>query len=110
MEYDGIPKINKEYFCRKEYLVSQEELTLLLYGIAHIEDVEWVESIYLKYMFHDNKWIAFAAISSLGDMARISKFHNKHNVINKLKQLEKRNDEYKYRIENTLSDINIFEV
>ncbi len=72
-KYEKIKKIDKQEFLVRQYSVSIENLTLLLYGISEVEDWKWVQDIYCKYLNHDDKMVVIASIKGLSEIARINK-------------------------------------
>jgi len=85
-----------------------ENLCSLLIGISEIEDWKWAQDIYLKYLNDRDQWVATAAITGLGHLARISKNLEKEKVIGALEELSKNNPKLKGKIRDAISDINIF--
>ncbi|QTE21205.1 hypothetical protein [Polaribacter cellanae] len=86
---------------------TNEDIKLALIGaVRGIDDFNWLQSIYLKYINHSNFWVAKTAINCLGDLARI---HKKINLTELYYSFDKIEDEkLKPTIQDTLEDIMIF--
>lgn len=108
MKYVEIERINKQEFLAKEPTANSEQLSLMLYGISEIDDWEWVQEIYCKYLNHTERWVVIAAIKGLADIARISHNLNKDKIINMLKRTAEKNNDLKDIIEDAIDDIELF--
>ncbi|AVF37582.1 hypothetical protein BV494_21875 (plasmid) [Rahnella sikkimica] len=87
---------------------NSEELTLLLLGLTELDDWPWVQDVYLKFINDKNIWIASAAISGLGDLARIHRQIGKEHVVKALTDLASSRKELIGKIGDALDDIAIF--
>jgi hypothetical protein len=88
--------------------ISRDELVTLLLSLYEIEDVKWVQEQYQKYISNEDYWVASAAITGLGHLARISKSVEKDSMIHMLKDLCVERPELESKIEDAISDIDVF--
>ncbi|MDK1288395.1 hypothetical protein [Pseudoalteromonas umbrosa] len=99
---------SKEYTETQLNLAKGEELCLLLLGLCELEDWKWVQNIYLKYIYDDDHWVATAAITGLGHLARISGQLDKKTVVQSLTALIEIKPALEGKVRNTISDIEMF--
>ena len=107
-EYHSINLISKLEAKAKLEVLEGEELCLLLLALSDLDDVEWVQSIYLKYVNDEDRWIASASITGLGHLARTSGQLDKDLVIATLTDLKKVRMDLKGKISDAMSDIEMF--
>ncbi|ELR68834.1 hypothetical protein C900_05780 [Fulvivirga imtechensis AK7] len=71
-----------------------------------IDDWKWVQEKLLRYIYHENFWVAKNAITGLGDVARI---HGKLDKRRVLEGLEKIENERLLGVKlSAIDDINMF--
>ena len=107
-EYQSIHPVAQKDAEAKLNVVKGEALCSLLLAISELDDVEWVENVYLEYIHDDDQWVSSAAITGLGHLARISGQLNKNLVIKTLTDLAKVKSELKGKISDAISDIEGF--
>ncbi|QMV16763.1 hypothetical protein [Vibrio spartinae] len=108
-KYESIPFQTKdEAIAVLDKAQSTEELCVLLLGLCEIEDWEWVQEQYLKYIHDEDKWVSSSAITGLGHLARINGNLDKKRVITTLEQLAQNRPELEGKISDALSDIDIY--
>ena len=88
-EYQSINPISKLEAKAKLEVLEGKSCVLLLLALSDLDDVEWVQSIYLKYVNDEDRWIASAAITGLGHLARTSGQLDKDLVIATLIRFKK---------------------
>jgi hypothetical protein len=96
---------------KAEKIFSQDNLNAIknaLVSIAFYEkDWRWCQNICLNFLDHPDNEVKNVAITCLGHIARIHNKLDRDLVVSKLEQLLK-NDALSSRIEDALSDIEIF--
>lgn len=107
-EYEQIDSVTKTEAEQRLCRADSDELCRLLIAISEIEDWQWVQGIYLKYLYSDDIWGASAAIKGLGDLVRISGCIDKRLVTEALSNLSHNNLFLQGKIEDALSDIEVF--
>ncbi|WP_017662958.1 hypothetical protein [Baaleninema simplex] len=108
MQYEDTPKLTKEDFIIQVKNASQEELCLLLLGIYELNDWKWIQSTYLDYLKHQDKWVASAAIIGLGHLARVHGEIEVKKVVSCLEKVAQCRPELEGKVEDAISDINMF--
>jgi len=81
---------------------------VLLLGICQWPDWRWVQSVYLHWMHHEDHWVAGAAITGLGHLARCARRMDKAIVVPALEALVQNRPAMAGKIENALDDIAMF--
>ncbi|MBQ4880115.1 hypothetical protein J8M21_23160 [Pseudoalteromonas luteoviolacea] len=107
-KYQRVTPVSKEYAETQLNLVTGEELCLLLLGLCEQENWEWAQSVYLKYIYDDDHWVASAAITGLGHLARISGQLDKETVVKSLTDLIEVKPSLEGKVHDTLNDIEMF--
>ena len=108
IEYEQLPIITKNEAEKKIKVADRDELCRLLLSICRLEDSKWIQNVYLKYISDEDKWVASAAITGLGHLARISGELEKDKVISALEDILKNKPELEGKINDTINDINVF--
>lgn len=109
MQYEIISAFNKEQAESKLDDTEGEELCLVLLSLYEIEDWQWVQDIYLKYINDKDNWVASAAITGLGHLARVSGKITKGKVI-ALENARQNNPDLNGKIADAISDLNMYGV
>lgn len=107
-QYQSIPKISKANAERELSMAEGENLCLILLSLSEIDDWKWVQETYLSYISNSDKWVASAAITGLGQLARISGDLDKDRVVESLEQLSRINPSLSGKVQDSISDINMF--
>lgn len=107
INYRSLPKAPKQVEAQLKTLQG-EELCLFLLSLSEVDNWKLAQDIYLKYINNEDKWIASAAITGLGHVARISKMLEKEMVVQTLKKTLAKRPELEGKINDTLNDILIF--
>ena len=107
-QYQDLPRVSEKDIETKLELAKGEDLCLLLLAMSELENWRWVQEKYLTYLTHEDKWVASAAITGLGHLARLSGNLDKDKVISSLKKLESERPELIGKIEDSISDIEVF--
>ncbi|MCF6204642.1 MAG: hypothetical protein L3J59_13400 [Methylococcaceae bacterium] len=108
MIYEQLPKITKEEAEAKLKVTYGEELCLLLLSIYEIEDWKWVQDTYIHYVTNEDKWVASAAITGLGHLARITDELENGKVLDVLEGVSSSNPELEGKVSDAINDINMF--
>lgn len=108
MIYENIPTITKDKFIREYSSVTDEQLCLLLLGLDDSEDFEWLLNTYIHYLKHKNFWVASAAISGIGDLARKTKALDKNIIVKLLNDIAESRHELKSKVNDAIDDLNHF--
>ncbi len=108
IQYEKLPQITKEQAEIKLKNAQGEELCYLLLSMCELEDWKWVQDIYLQFVRDKNHWVAAAAITALGHLARIAGKLEKDRVIDILKDISNTRQELKGKAKDAISDINMF--
>jgi len=107
MKYQSSSFSNKEEVNKLLESNSNEDIISAILGSVNgINDFYWVQSLCLKYINHNDFWVAKTAINSLGDLARIYKEMNTDKVCNALQAVE--DEKLLPTISDTLEDITLF--
>ena len=69
-EYQSIHPVTQKDAEAKLNVVKGEALYSWFLAISELDDVEWVETVYLEYIHDDDQWVASAAITGLGHLAK----------------------------------------
>ena len=80
-DYQSIPELTKEQAEQLLNKVEGDDLCLVLLALSTLTDWRWVQSVYLQYIDHVDKWVASSAISGLGDLARCSRMIDRDIVL-----------------------------
>lgn len=92
-----------------ESSTQTEEIVHALLGVAQSDsDYQEIQNLLLQYIDHSDKWVAGAAISGLGDLARIQRKIDLSLVKEKLSTLQKSRPELEGKISDALSDFEVF--
>lgn len=108
MEYQNLPEVTKSRFEAEMPNAGDREKAILLLGIHECSDWRWVQSVYLEWMQHQDHWIASAAITGLGHLARCAGQIEKNKVVPALEALAKTRLEMAGKVEDALGDIEMF--
>ena len=108
INYQKLPKLTPEETIKKLNSSSGEELCLLLLSLSELDDWLWVQNTYLTFIGHNDKWVASAAITGLGHLARNCGNLEKEKVLTILKNTLTKRPELQGKIEDAISDIDIF--
>ncbi len=85
---------------------NENIISALLGAVNGITDFDWVQELCLRYVNHDDFWVAKTAINSLGNLARV---HSKISLDRVYKELENIDKiELKSTVSDVLDDIMIF--
>lgn len=107
-KYQSLPSITKENAKVQLELAEGEELCLLLLSLSELDDWKWVQNIFLTYISNDDRWIASAAITGLGHLARNSRNLDKDKVINCLTHITDLDSSLEGKVQDAISDIEMF--
>lgn len=88
--------------------ISRDEIVQLLLGLYEIEDKQWVQDLYLKFIINDDFWVSSAAITGLGHLARVNGLPDKSKVVCALNNLCREKSELELKIVDAISDIDTF--
>ena len=108
MKYEQPPDLDKESAIKKLSTSRIEDIPLLLAGISQIDDYKWVQDTFLKYLCHDDFWVAKSAINGFSDLARIHGQLDLEKVTASLKELAIKKPSLSGYVEETLEDLKIF--
>ncbi len=86
----------------------EEKVNSIIRAVSTIEDQAWLVNLCLKYMNHEDQWIAGAAINGLGDIARIFGRLDMEMILKKLDLLRPKRKELAGKIEDAIDDIKKF--
>lgn len=86
-----------------------KELVLALLGIYDLEEVDWVQETYLDHLNHKDEWVAGAAATGLGHLARVSGLPDKNKVLNRLRTLETDSKVLESKVRSAMNDIKVFQ-
>ncbi|AUI85886.1 hypothetical protein BS333_05550 [Vibrio azureus] len=107
-EYQRVTPVTKEAAEIRLNLAKGEELCLLLLALCDLEDWKWVQNVYLKYIYDDDLWVASAAITGIGHLARVSGQLDKKIVVKSLTDLAAVKPNLEGKVCDTISDIDMF--
>lgn len=108
--YQKIPELQFNNITERLNSSDGEELALLLLGLLELDDWEWVQDIYIKFINNKDIWVASAAIGGLGDLARIHGHIDKERVVKSLTNLANSREELRGKISDAVDDIDMFTV
>ena len=109
MKYVEIQKtLSKNKFQEEEKNADSEKLCLLLYKISCINDWEWVQNTYIRYLSHQDKWVKIAAIRGFSEIARCTHNLEKNKVLSQLKNIVKDDTSLEEIVQETIDDIELF--
>jgi hypothetical protein len=109
MKYEELPEITKEEAEAKLGTVTGECLCKLLLAMSSLSDWQWVQSIYLEYAHHSDRWVAAAAIIGLGHLAMSARRLDKAQVLPVLEAIAQSNPDLAGKVGDAISDIEVFE-
>ena len=107
MKYESYSFDNKEeieFLLRSK--INDNIINALQGAINGIDDCKWLQELCLKYINHEDYWVAKTAINGLGDIARVFNDLDCLKVVNQLNQIKRKDLEG--AINDTLSDIKMF--
>ena len=107
-KYESLPSVTRESAEYGLKSAKGEDLCRLLLSLSELPDWEWVQEIYLKYINHDDRWVASAAITGLGHLARNAGKLDKSTVVDCLKEVAEANAGLEGKVQDALSDIDVF--
>ena len=110
MKHDKIPTITKSQADNVFSTGSRDEICRALLGIYELGDEhwEWVQATYLQFLKHEDEWVACAATTGLGHLARVSRRIDHEMVVPALKQISERSLRMKGKVSDALEDIAMF--
>ena len=86
---------------------NNEDIKMAIIGaINGIKEWEWLQDLCLRYIFHNDFWVAKTAIDGIGDIARIHKKLDVDKVKYAFNQIS--NMKLKQIISSVLDDMKIF--
>ncbi|TRX34061.1 hypothetical protein FNW52_14725 [Flavobacterium sp. ZT3R18] len=86
---------------------NNEDIKKAIIGaINGIKEWEWLQNLCLKYIFHNDFWVAKTAIDGIGDIARIHKKLDVNKVKYDFNQIS--DERLKPIINSVMDDIKVF--
>ncbi|WP_370336919.1 hypothetical protein [Parvularcula marina] len=85
-----------------------EDLPLLLVSLPDMDEADWVEATCHAYLDHDDPWVANAAATALGHLARIHGRLDTEKTVAGIEAAKTRHPEMAGRMDDALSDIAFF--
>ncbi|OOE77141.1 hypothetical protein [Salinivibrio sp. ML290] len=107
-EYQSVIPVTKESAESALSSATGEELCLLLLALCELDDWEWAQDVYLRYIYDEDIWVASAAITGLGHLARVSGQLDKKTVLKNLSDLAKLKPKLEGKVYDTINDIQMF--
>lgn len=108
MKYEKIKTINKEQFLKAISVSPTAELPKLLLGIQNIDDILFLQNIYLKYMYHNDFYTAKTAINGLAIIVKNNQGLDIKNILVELERLKSKVSSLENIITDTINDIHNF--
>lgn len=108
IQYEKLHKITREKAESKLKVLHGEDLCRLLLSMCELEDWKWVQDTYLRFVRNNDYWVAAAAVTGLGHLARTSGELEKDKVIGILEDVARSVPELEGKVDGAISDINMF--
>ncbi|RFB05011.1 hypothetical protein [Parvularcula marina] len=85
-----------------------QDLPLLLVSLPDMDEADWVEATCHAYLGHDDPWVANAAATALGHLARIHGRLDTEKAAAAIEAAKTRHPEMAGRMDDALGDIAFF--
>ena len=107
-KYEKIDNTNLKNKINSLDSMSIDELCPTLISLSEFDDADLVLDVYFEYMKHQDKWVASAAITGIGHLARLNDLKDIDIIQLKLNALLKERPELEGKIDDCLDDLDTF--
>ena len=106
--YDATLELGRAEAKARLAAAGPEDLPLLLVSLPDMDEADWVEATCYTYLGHDDPWVANAAATALGHLARIHGRLDTDKAVAGIEAAKTRHPEMAGRMDDVLDDIAFF--